>query len=407
MDRRKWCNTLVAVTMASAGLNAQSRGSISVYVKESAGIRRTAYPVNARVPFRQGALADPANTRLMNGEMETPAQIAAETKWRDGSIQWLAVDFNASIGPMESQTYRLEYGGDVKATADARGLTVTENADGIDVGRVRFNKSGVPLLASVKYRGEDIGRGANGLTVTDTVGKEHDLTNAEGIRVEVVKRGPLYVMIRYSGAIVVDGSYRASFSMTAEMPNSKSWVKMTATVDDPGKRLQEISFHTPLALGALPWVWDFGTDHWTYGALRNSGDTVELSDAVKASGLNQWKVGMRSNGQEQTYETGVADRSKIVRWGHLQDSKEVIAFVMETEGQPAGTYRITLAGDGQTAFRFATALPRAQHHLTVYEHYVAPPVQVGAATSPSSILSPLAAVCDRKQYAAAGLPAPR
>jgi hypothetical protein len=407
MDRRRWCNTLVALTMASAGLNAQSRGSINVYVKESAGIRRTAYPVNARVPFRQGALADPANTRLMNGEMETPAQIAAETKWRDGSIQWLAVDFNASIGPMESQTYRLEYGGDVKATADARGLTVTENADGIDVGRVRFNKSGVPLLASVKYRGEDIGRGANGLTVTDTVGKEHDLTNAEGIRVEVVKRGPLYVMIRYSGAIVVDGSYRASFSMTAEMPNSKSWVKMTATVDDPGKRLQEISFHTPLALGVLPWVWDFGTDHWTYGALRNSGDTVELSDAVKASGLNQWKVGMRSNGQEQTYETGVADRSKIVRWGHLQDSKEVIAFVMETEGQPAGTYRITLAGDGQTAFRFAPALPRAQHHLTVYEHYVAPPVQVGAATSPSSILSPLAAVCDRKQYAAAGLPAPR
>src|ERR1700736_5051236 len=134
MDRRRWCNTLVAVTMASAGLNAQSRGSINVYVKESAGIRRTAYPVNARVPFRQGALADPANTRLINGEMETPAQIAAETKWRDGSIQWLAVDFNASIGPMESQTYRLEYGGDVKAAADARGLTVTENADGIDVG---------------------------------------------------------------------------------------------------------------------------------------------------------------------------------------------------------------------------------------------------------------------------------
>jgi hypothetical protein len=58
---------------------------------------------------------------------------------------------------MESQTYRLEYGGDVKAAEDARGLTVTENADGIDVGRVRFNKSGAPLLASGKYRAEDIG----------------------------------------------------------------------------------------------------------------------------------------------------------------------------------------------------------------------------------------------------------
>jgi hypothetical protein len=339
--------------------------------------------------------------------METPAQIAAESRWGDGSIHWLAVDFNASIGPMESQTYRLEYGGDVKAAAAVRGLTVTENDNGIEVGRVRFNKSGAPLLASVKYRGEDIGRGTNGLTITDGAGKEHDLTNAEELKVEVVKRGPLYVVIRYSGAIVVGGNYRAQFAMTVEMPSSKSWVKMTATVKDPGRRLQEISFHTPLALGALPWEWDFGTDHWTYGALRNPGDTVMLSEAVKSSGVNEWKITTGSNEQEQSYETGVADRSKVIRWAHLQDGNEVIAFVMETESSSAGTYRIKLAGDGQTSFHFATALPRAQHLLTVYEHYVAPPVQIGAATSPSSILSPLSAVCDRKQYTAAGVPAPR
>lgn len=406
MDRRRWC-TVIAAALASAGLDAQTRGSVYVYVKESAGIRRTAYPVNTRVPFPQGALADPANARLMNGEMETPAQMAAESRWPDGSIQWLAVDFNASIGPTESQTYRLEYGGAVKAAAGVRGLTVTENANDIEVGRVRFNKGGAPLLASVKFRGEDIGPGTNGLTVRDTVGKEHDLTDAEGLKTEAVKRGPLYVVIRYSGAIVVDGSYRAPFAMTVEMPNSKSWVKITAAVEDPGKRLQEISFHTPMALGALPWEWDFGTDHWTYGALRNPGDTVVLSEAVKSSGVNEWKVTTGSNGQEQSYETGVADRSKIIRWAHLQNGNEVIAFVMETEGSSAGTYRIRLGGDGQTSFHFAPALPRAQHHLTVYEHYVAPPVQIGAATSPSSILSPLSAVCDRRQYTAAGVPAPR
>jgi hypothetical protein len=406
MDRRRWC-TVVAAALASAGLDAQTRGSVNVYVKESAGIRRTAYPVNARVPLPQGALADSANTRLVNGEMETPAQIAAESRWRDGSIHWLAVDFNASIGPMESQTYRLEYGGDVKAAASVRGLTVTENANAIEVGRVRFNKSGAPLLASVKFRGEDIGRGANGLVVRDAAGKEHDLTDGEGLQAEVVKRGPLYVVIRYSGAIVVDGSYRAPFVMTVEMPNSKSWVKITATVEDPGKRLQEISFHTPLALGALPWEWDFGTDHWTYGVLRNPGDTVVLSEAVKTSGVNEWKVTTSSNGQEQSYETGVADRAKVIRWAHLQNVNEVIAFVMETEGSSAETYRIRLAGDGQTSFHFAPALPRPQHHLTVYEHYVATPVQIGAATSPSSILTPLSAVCDRKQYTAAGVPAPR
>jgi hypothetical protein len=48
-----------------------------------------------------------------------------------------------------------------------------------------------------------------------------------------------------------------------------------------------------------------------------------------------------------------------------------------------------------------------RHHLAVYEHYVPVPVQTTAATSPSSILNPLTAVCDKKQYAAAGVPAPR
>jgi len=404
MSTRRWC-TVIAAAIAAAGLDAQS-GSVTVYVKESAGIRRTTYPVNTRVPFPQGALADAANARLMNGEMETPAQMAAESKWPDGSIRWLALDFNASIGPGESQTYRLEYGGAVKAAAGVRGLTVTENMNDIEVGRVRFNKSGAPLLASVKFRGEDIGPGTNGLTVRDAMGKGHDVTGAEGLKTEVVKRGPLYVVIRYSGAIVVDRSYRAPFAMTVEMPNSKSWVKVTAAVEDPGKRLREISFHTPLALGALPWEWDFGTGHWTYGALRNAGDSVVLSEAVKSSGVNEWKVATSSNGQEQLYETGAAARSQIVRWAHLQNGNEAIAFAMETEGSSAGTYRISFAGDGRTSFHFAPTLPRSQHRLTVYEHYVAPPVQIGAATSPASILSPLSAVCDRRQYAAAGVPVP-
>src|SRR5579859_5528543 len=97
MDRRTWC-TVAAAALAGAGRGAQTRANVNVYVKESAGIRRTAYPVNARVPFPPGALADSANTRLMKGDMETPAQIRTESRWRDGSVQWLAVDFNASIG---------------------------------------------------------------------------------------------------------------------------------------------------------------------------------------------------------------------------------------------------------------------------------------------------------------------
>jgi YetA-like protein len=396
-----------ATVAAAVALGAETVGNLNVYVKESAGIRRTAYPVDVRVPFPKGTLTDPGRVRLLNGGMEIPAQIAVDGKWADGSIQWLSLDFNVSIGPLESQTLTLEYGEKVKPGVDLRGLTVTENTDNIEVGRVRFNKSGTPLVASVNYRSEEIGRGTNGLVVTDSSGKDYDLTNAAGLRVQVVKGGPLYVSIRYSGTISVDGGFSAPFVVTAEMPNSKSWVKLAATVEDPERRVTEISFHTPLALGPLPWVWDFGTNHWTYGTLRNPGDGVALIAVMKSVGAEEWTVRTRLNGVEQTYETGAVSRSQMIRWGHFQDGKEVVAFAVENTLAEPGTYRIALAGDGQTAFRFAPAMRAVRHQLTVYEHYVPVPVQTTAATSPSSILNPLTAVCDKKQYAAAGVPAPR
>src|SRR6516165_7106053 len=162
MCRLTWLWIATVVVVAVVDVSAESGGSVNVYVKEDAGIRRTAYPVGVRVPFAKGSLTDPGKVRLLNGGMEMPAQ-------------------------------------------------VTENGDSIEVGRVRFNKSGTPLVASVNYRNEDIGRGTNGLVVTDSSGRDYDLTNAAGLRVEVAKRGPLYVSIRYSGTIAVEGGYSAPF----------------------------------------------------------------------------------------------------------------------------------------------------------------------------------------------------
>src|SRR6516162_4146810 len=172
-----WIATVVAVAVVDVG--AETGGGVNVYVKEDAGIRRTAYPVGVRVPFPKGSLTDPGRVRLLNGGMEMPAQVAVDGKWPDGSVQWMSVDFNASIGPMESQTLILEYGAGVKPGIDLRGLTVTENNDSVEVGRVRFNKSGTPLVASVSYRSEEIGRGTNGLVVTDSSGRDYDLRSEE------------------------------------------------------------------------------------------------------------------------------------------------------------------------------------------------------------------------------------
>jgi hypothetical protein len=105
-----------------------------------------------RAPFPQGALASSANTTLVLNGTEVSAPYTEEGNWPDGSVKWLAVDFNATIGPNESQTYQLEYGFDVKPGPPPRGLTVAEDGDAIQVGNVRFSKSGAPPEPSLKYR---------------------------------------------------------------------------------------------------------------------------------------------------------------------------------------------------------------------------------------------------------------
>ena len=350
--------------------------SAPITVTETAGIRRAAFPTAARVHFDRGALAAAQNARLTLGGKETPAQFTAESKWPDGSVEWLAIDWNTTIGPDEKQAFTLEYGAGL-ASALPRGLSVSEDAESIQAGALRFSKTGNPLLLSVKYRDEEIGQGMNGLFVTDGKGQRHDLAKTVGLRAEILKRGPLVVTIRYTGSVVVDDQYSAPFTLTVETVSSKTIVKIAATVEDPARRLTDIGVGTPLVLGALPWTWDFGTSRWTYGSFRAATDSVSLTQ--DPAGTWAVKTGV------QLYERSPAGNSEPVTWGHFQNTKEVVAFALETS--PGVTRRVSFDGSGQALYSLESTGPT--HSISVIEHFVTTPVQIGAATSPASLLSPL------------------
>src|SRR5262245_31155141 len=203
------CAALLSLAAATVVTAQAPPSSIPLHVSEVGGIRRTQFPVTARIPFPRGVLRDPANVRLLSNQTEIPEQAMAETRWPDGTVQWLSLDLNVTIGPNESQTYSVQYGDRVKAEVAARGLTVTEDADAIQVGNIRFNKSGLPLIASVKYRDEAIGIGMNGLAVTDAAGTAHAVTTADNVKAEVGKRGPLVVAVNYTGSMRLDKNVKA------------------------------------------------------------------------------------------------------------------------------------------------------------------------------------------------------
>src|SRR3954471_10761478 len=119
-----WVAAAVALAaLIAAHPIAQSTRSIAIHVSETAGIRRNNYPAGTRVRFERGALADATHARLLAAGREVPVQLGAETTYADGSIEWLSVDFNVSLGPGESAPLELEYGGDVKQQPPAGGLT--------------------------------------------------------------------------------------------------------------------------------------------------------------------------------------------------------------------------------------------------------------------------------------------
>jgi hypothetical protein len=386
--------------LAAAGgvpLVQQSAASRSFRVRETIGIRRTEYPVSARLNFAKAVLKDPANARLLTNGAEVAAQIAASSSWDDGSVQVLDVDFNASLDPDTERRYEVQFGDGVTAALKpARGLAIEEVGDTIKVGNVQFSKSGSPLVASATYRGEGIGSGANGITITDTAGQRHDLTTATAASMTVVKPGPLVVGLRYTASLPVDAGYSVPVELAIEMPSSKTWIKVTATVRDPGRRLRDVAIDIPLAFGEVPWLWDFGTDSGTYGVFRNPTDGVVLTQRVNATGASGWTVETVAQGQRRPYEMSAGSRPKLAfGWGHLQDAKGAVAFAVDRFGREQGTHSISLDGRGQTSFRFVPSAPTTLQRLTVYAHFVATPVAIGAATNPTAMLTPPAVIVDR------------
>jgi hypothetical protein len=389
MRTRSAIATVAAALLGSA--SGALAGSVDISVREAAGILRNTFPTNTHVTLSRGGLKDTVNARLMLDDKEEGGEFTVETRWPDNSIKSLAVDFNASIMPLQRQTYHLEYGGDVKAIAPLTGrpITVAQGADGFQISSMKFGKTPWPLALSSALRQEDIGKnGLNGFTVTDDKGAVHDLT-AASVEAEVVKPGPIDAMVRYTGQALVDDGYSIGFVVTVELPNSKSWVKYSARVDDPGKHVRSLAFHSPIAFGGFPWLWDFGTGSWSYGSFSDPGDSVTLTQTIKP-GADSWKIEIVSKGKAQLYETAAGNRPKRAEgWGHFQDGKEVIAFGFDKFATETGTYTMLFDAHGQETFRFSPTAPKTRHGITIYQHYVASPTPIGAVTSAASMINPL------------------
>lgn len=316
--------------------------SITFSVSETAGLRRFGYPVTASLESAAGMIEDAEKVRLLTTDgQEVPAQFTAMSKWADGSVRGLDVDFSPSPGPGETLTYRVEIGKEPTQPLRA-GLSVTETAAEIVLAsaaiRHCIRRDGKPLLTSIAF-GENEFIGPDGIRTTLQPGN-----------VEFLKRGPFNVTLKLG-------------SVQLEYVNTKSWVKIVQHADD--KRDLTVDAHFNLT--KLPLLWDFGAGSWLYGNMSKPGQTVTLQHRAA------WDI-------LTAPDTVFATTKTFDGCGHLADAERVAAFGIVNA---ANDNEMKLTADG----RIHIAAKRRD--LTVYFHVVGQPIPVTAVTSPQSMISPL------------------
>lgn len=378
-------------SLGAAAAHAQPAARAVVFhVKETVGIRRTEYPVTARLPLPKGTVTDLAHAAIVCVGTAVPAQWTTVSTWDDGSVQSLDADFNVSLDPEEDRRCELRSGTEIAAPPmPARGLlTVDARSDRVQIGAVAVATADA-RLASVTYRGEGIGAGANGLVLTDTMGRRLSLAGARDAVLTVVKPGPLLVALRYTATVPVDDTYSVPVELLMELPNSKTWLKTTVTVTDRLKRLKDVAIERPYALAALPALWDVGTDSGTYGVFRAATDRVTLTQTT-TDGSSRWSIATGPVASPRVVEASTGTRASVAGgWGHLQDAGAAVAFALPRFGREPGVSTVTLTGGGEATYRIAPTTLGGALRLTLYEHFVATPVAIGAATNPTAMASPL------------------
>jgi hypothetical protein len=110
---------------------------VSLRVTEDQGLVRINQPVTSGVPLAEGQLWNPALARLLRDGQEVPLQASVLSRWPDGSIRWLLLDFQADLVAGETAEYVLEYGSTVAASPYA-GIVVEEDHDTVTVATGRL-----------------------------------------------------------------------------------------------------------------------------------------------------------------------------------------------------------------------------------------------------------------------------
>jgi hypothetical protein len=180
---------------------------------------------------------------------------------------------------------------------------------------------------------------------------------------------------------------------------------VAATVEDPSGIVAGLEFDLSLLIEGSPTLVDFGAGSMVYGQIQGA-ERMELvagraiGETEPASGSG-WTV-LKGTGTNPpvTASSAAESHRPAEGWAHVMDSRRCSALAIAEFGRKGARDRISVGADGRARLSRDFSVgsgepPRGPKSLTFWLHFVPMPVQVGAATSPQSMLTPLRVDWDR------------
>jgi hypothetical protein len=176
---------------------------IPLVLQEQAGITRKQEPVTIGIPLPKGATRSSHDFSLTDSDgNELPLQAAVASRWSDGSLKWILLDFFADAAPQRSTLYRLRVGPRRTTSATYPKLSVTRRGASVEVdtGVAVFELMTTAFgpFSSVKMGGVEIWDDtASGIVLTDDAGVRY-VPHLDTVVVE--SAGPIRATIRLEGS---------------------------------------------------------------------------------------------------------------------------------------------------------------------------------------------------------------
>jgi hypothetical protein len=233
------CSVLFLLLLAGS---THACGEVTLHVTEPNGEACRAWPVTSGVPFAKGALLhDEAVSLSSAAGVESPLQTEVLSRWPDGSVRWLLLDFQVDLSPGETKAFVLRYGDGVKRTAIDDPLRIVQR-DGctVDTGplQVKLASDEFRLLDQVwlDHNGDDefsedervTSSAAAGIVLTTPAGKQFraDLSEA---KMTVEQSGPLRGCVRIAGKHAVDDGHMFRYIVRLHAYHGHEFVRLDYT----------------------------------------------------------------------------------------------------------------------------------------------------------------------------------